>query len=73
VRADLAPADLPRMSAMLHSMLWTMDSDDHDGWWRYVVLMLDAISVDRRWSRPRAAAPRFALTPGNWLMDSDGT
>jgi AcrR family transcriptional regulator len=72
VRADLAPADLPRMIAMLHSVLWTMDTDD-DGWRRYVVLMLDAISVDRRRSLPPAPALRFAPAPSNWLMDSDGT
>jgi AcrR family transcriptional regulator len=71
VRADLVPVDLPRMIAMLHSVLWTMDSDD-DGWRRYVVLMLDAISVDRRRSLPPAAALRFAPAPSNWLMDSDG-
>ena len=71
VRADLAPADLPRMIAMPQSLLWTMDSDD-DGWRRYVVLMLDAISVDGRRSLPPAAALRFAPAPGNWLMDSDG-
>jgi AcrR family transcriptional regulator len=72
VRADLAPADLPRMIAMLHSVLWTMDSDD-DGWRRYVLLMLDAISVDRRRSLPPAAPLRFAPGPGNWLIDGDGT
>jgi AcrR family transcriptional regulator len=71
VRADLVPADLPRMIAMLHSVLWTMDSDN-DGWRRYVALMLDAISVDHRRSLPPAAALRFAPAPGSWLMDSDG-
>ena len=71
VRADLVPADLPRMIAMLHSVLWTMDSDN-DGWRRYVVLMLDAISVDHRRSLPPAAALRFAPASGDWLMDSDG-
>jgi AcrR family transcriptional regulator len=71
VRADLVPADLPRMIAMLYSVLWTMDSDD-DGWRRYVVLMLDAISVDHRRSLPPAAALRFASPSGSWLMDSDG-
>jgi hypothetical protein len=67
VRSDLAPADLPRMIAMLHSVLWTMDSGS-DGWRRYVALMLDAISVDHRRSlpqrppcdlRPRRAAGRW--------------
>ncbi len=71
VRADLVPADLPRMIAMLHSVLWTMDSDG-DGWRRYVALMLDAISVDRRRPLPPAAALRFAAAAGSWVMDSDG-
>jgi hypothetical protein len=71
VRADLASADLPRMVAMLHSVLWTMDSGS-DGWRRYVALMLDAISVDHRRSLPPAAALRFAPAPGSWAMDSDG-
>jgi AcrR family transcriptional regulator len=71
VRADLVPADLPRMIAMLHSVLWTMDAD-HDGWRRYVVLMLDAISVDHRRPLPPAAALRFAPVSGHWLMDSAG-
>jgi AcrR family transcriptional regulator len=71
VRADLVPADLPRMIAMLHSVLWTMDAG-HDGWRRYVVLMLDAISVDHRRPLPPAAALRFAPVSGHWLMDSAG-
>jgi AcrR family transcriptional regulator len=70
VRADLVPADLPRVIAMLHSVLWTMDSRD-DGWRRYVALMLDAISVDDRQPLPPAAALRFAAA-GSWVMDSDG-
>jgi AcrR family transcriptional regulator len=70
VRTDLVSADLPRMIAMLHSVLWTMDDDD-DGWRRYVVLMLDAISVDRRRSLPPAPALRFAPAPGNWMLDGD--
>ena len=52
VRADLVPADLPRMIAMLHSVLWTMDSNN-DGWRRYVALMLDAISVGQQRPLPR--------------------
>jgi hypothetical protein len=43
VRADLAADDLPRLIAMLHSVLFTMDSGS-DGWRRYVALMLDAIT-----------------------------
>jgi AcrR family transcriptional regulator len=72
VRADLAPADLPRMIAMLHTVLWTMDSDD-DGWRRYVALMLDAISLDQRRSLPPAAPLRFAPAGDGGLLDTDGT
>ena len=57
VRADLVPADLPRMIAMLHSVLWTMDSGS-DGWRRYVALMLDAISAGDRRTLPPAATLR---------------
>jgi len=67
VRADLAAADLPRMIAMLHSVLWTMDSSS-DGWRRYVVLLLDAISAGDRRALPPAAALRFAPESGVWPM-----
>src|SRR5277367_2817000 len=67
VRPDLVADDLPRLIAMLHSVLWTMDSDS-DGWRRYVALMLDAISVDQRRPLPPAAALRFAPDPSSWPM-----
>jgi AcrR family transcriptional regulator len=68
VRADLVPADLPRMIAMLHSVLWTMDADD-DGWRRYVALMLDAISAEGRRPLPPAARLRYAPDPTAWPID----
>src|SRR6202021_4113084 len=68
VRADLAPADLPRMIAMLHSVLWTMDSGS-DGWRRYVALMLDAISAGDRRTLPPAVTLRFMPESGNWTME----
>jgi AcrR family transcriptional regulator len=61
VRADLVADDLPRLVAMLYSVLWTMDANS-DGWRRYVALLLDAISVKQRQPLPRAAALRFAPT-----------
>jgi AcrR family transcriptional regulator len=70
VRADLVPADLPRIIAMLHSVLWTMDPDD-DGWRRYVALMLDSISVGHRGSLPAATALRFAPVSDTWSMAGD--
>lgn len=71
VRADLAPPDLPRMIAMLHSVLWTMDSGS-DGWRRYVALMLDAISAGDRRTLPPAATLRFVPESGNWPMEGGG-
>jgi hypothetical protein len=68
VRADLVPADLPRMIAMLHSVLWTMDSGS-DGWRRYVALMLDAISAGDRRTLPPAARLRYAPESTAWPID----
>ncbi|MFZ0907223.1 MAG: helix-turn-helix domain-containing protein [Mycobacterium sp.] len=67
VRADLVADDLPRLIAMLHSVLWTMDTDS-DGWRRYVVLILDAISTNDRQPLPRAATLRFAPVSSSWPM-----
>jgi AcrR family transcriptional regulator len=63
VRPDLVADDLPRIIAMLHSVLFTMDSDG-DGWRRYVALILDAIAVDRRRTLPPAATLRYAASSG---------
>jgi AcrR family transcriptional regulator len=63
VRADLVAEDLPRMTAMLYSVLFTMDSGSN-GWRRYVVLILDAIAVDERRSLPPAAALRYMQASG---------
>jgi AcrR family transcriptional regulator len=68
VRADLDPADLPRMIAMLHSVLWTMDAGN-DGWRRYVALILDAISAEGRRPLPPAARLRYAPESTAWPID----
>jgi AcrR family transcriptional regulator len=67
LRADLAAADLPRMLAMLYSVLWTIDSGS-DGWRRYLALMLDAISPGDRRPLPPAATLRFEPESSNWPM-----
>lgn len=67
VRDDLVGDDLPRLIAMLHSVLWTMDSNS-DGWRRYVALMLDAISIGERGPLPPAVALRFAPPSSSWPM-----
>jgi AcrR family transcriptional regulator len=71
VRADLVADDLPRLIAMLHSVLWTMDSGS-DGWRRYVALMLDAISAGDRRTLPPVAALHFVPESGNWQMEGGG-
>jgi AcrR family transcriptional regulator len=63
VRADLVADDLPRLIAMLHSVLFTMDSGS-DGWRRYVALMLDAIAVDKRRALPPAAELHYGVSSG---------
>jgi AcrR family transcriptional regulator len=67
VRADLVADDLPRLIAMLYSVLSTMDSTS-DGWRRYVALILDAISIDERQSLPPAPAFRYASEPNSWPL-----
>lgn len=67
IRADLVSDDLPRLIAMLFSVLSTMDSDS-DGWRRYVALVVDAISVDERRPLPPAAELRYTLPPDGWPL-----
>jgi AcrR family transcriptional regulator len=67
VRADLVAEDIPRLIAMLYSVLSTMDSNS-DGWRRYVALMLDAISTSPPQPLPPAPAFRYALEPDSWPL-----
>jgi|SRR5947209_2752240 len=67
IRDDLVADDLPRLVAMLFSVLSTMDADS-DGWRRYVALVVDAISVDERKPLPPAAALRYVAGPNSWPL-----
>jgi len=67
VRADLVADDIPRLIAMLYSVLSTMESTS-DGWRRYVALILDAISLGERQPLPPAPAFRYALEPNSWPL-----
>lgn len=67
IRADLVADDMPRLIAMLYSVLSTMDSGS-DGWRRYVALVIDAISVDERRTLPPAAALRYEVAPNSWPL-----
>ena len=66
VRADLVADDLPRLIAMLHSVLFTMESGS-DGWRRYVALILDAIAASDREPLPPAAALHLAPPSSSWM------
>ena len=65
VRADLIDDDLPRIMAMLHSVLFTMDSGS-DGWRRYVAMIVDAISTGAREPLPASAPLRFDPASSSW-------
>ena len=67
VRADLVADDLPRLIAMLYTVLFTMDSPS-DGWRRYVALILDAISTNDRLALPPAAELRFVPPSSGWPL-----
>jgi AcrR family transcriptional regulator len=67
VRADLVADDLPRIIAMLNSVLWTMDPDS-DGWRRYVALMLDAMTATAQRRLPPAVGLRRLPSPDNWPL-----
>ncbi|WIM87113.1 TetR family transcriptional regulator [Candidatus Mycobacterium wuenschmannii] len=67
LRSDLAAADLPRILAMLYSVLQTMDAGS-DGWRRYVALMLDSISAGERHPLPPVATLRFDAESSSWPM-----
>lgn len=67
VRADLVDDDLPRIIAMLNSVLWSMDPAG-DGWRRYVALMLDGMTaVDGR-KLPPAPALRYSSPEVDWPL-----
>jgi AcrR family transcriptional regulator len=65
VRADLVPDDLPRIMAMLFSVLWTMDPRT-EGWRRYLVLVLDALSPAETNPLPPAVPLLMPPPPGSF-------
>jgi AcrR family transcriptional regulator len=67
VRADLVADDLPRIIAMLNSVLWTMDPAS-DGWRRYIALILDAISTATPRRLPPAAALQYPQRLDGWPL-----
>jgi len=66
LRADLVPEDLPRIMAMLTSVLRSMDPET-EGWRRYLGFILDGLSPAAASVQP--SAPPLATAPqkGEWL------
>jgi AcrR family transcriptional regulator len=67
VRTDLVADDLPRIIAMLNSVLWTMDAAE-DGWQRYVALMLDGMTTKTGRRLHRAPELRYAAPEQDWPL-----
>ena len=65
IRADLVPADLPRIIAMLNGVLTTMDPAS-DGWRRYVHLILDAMTTTTPRRLPRAVPLQYQPRVDDW-------
>jgi AcrR family transcriptional regulator len=67
IRADLVADDLPRIIAMLNSVLWTMDPAD-GGWRRYVALVLDGMTTTKGRRLQRAPKLRYASPEADWPL-----
>jgi AcrR family transcriptional regulator len=67
VRADLVADDMPRIIAMLNSVLWTMEPTS-DGWRRYIALILDAITTTQSRRLPPAVALRYPPRSDSWPL-----
>ncbi|MEU2771424.1 helix-turn-helix domain-containing protein [Streptomyces sp. NPDC007162] len=65
IRADLVPDDMPRIMAMLFSLLWTMDPAS-DGWRRYLSLILDGLSPAAATPLPESVPLRPSSQPRSW-------
>ncbi|ATE54466.1 TetR/AcrR family transcriptional regulator [Actinosynnema pretiosum] len=61
IRPDLTPHDVHRLLGMLTSVLWGMAPGDQ-GWRRYLVLLLDALSPTATTPLPPASPPHPAST-----------
>ncbi|MFI1734095.1 TetR/AcrR family transcriptional regulator [Streptomyces acidicola] len=65
IRADLVPEDMPRIMAMLFSLLWTMDPAS-EGWRRYLSLILDGMSPAAATPLPEPVPLRPSSQPRDW-------
>ena len=65
INADIVAEDLPRIIAMLHSVLPTMDTAS-DGWRRYVTFILNAMSTAEPSKLPPASPIVYTPQPDTW-------
>ena len=65
ISADIVAEDLPRIIAMLHSVLPTMDPAS-DGWRRYVTFILNAMSTAEPSKLPPASPIVYTPQPDTW-------
>jgi AcrR family transcriptional regulator len=65
INADIVAEDLPRIIAMLHSVLPTMDTSG-DGWRRYVTFILNAMSTAEPSKLPPASPIVYTPQPDTW-------
>jgi AcrR family transcriptional regulator len=67
VRPDLVADDLPRIIAMLNSVLWTMDPADA-GWRRYLAIVLDGVTTMEGRRLHRAPQLRWDVGESDWPL-----
>jgi AcrR family transcriptional regulator len=67
IRADLVDDDLPRIIAMLNSVLWSLDPAG-GGWRRYVALILDGMTSAGGRHLPPAPALRYSSPEVDWPL-----
>src|SRR5215475_15921257 len=65
INADIVAEDLPRIIAMLHSVLPTMDTTG-DGWRRYVTFILNAMTTAKPSKLPPASPISYTPQPDTW-------
>lgn len=67
LRADLVPADLMRIMAMLTSTLWTMEPGTN-GWRRYLALIFEGLTPAAVKPLPAPVAPLKDSRTSNWSL-----
>jgi AcrR family transcriptional regulator len=65
INTDIVAEDLPRIIAMLHSVLPTMDTTS-DGWRRYVTFILNAMTTAKPSELPPASPISYTPHPETW-------